>query len=175
CETLLTTGQILVAGEVTSRTHVDVAAVAREQVLAIGYDSSAKGFDGHSCGVNVAIGAQSPDIAQGVERSYEARQESAVAADQQGAGDQGMMFGYACNDTPELMPLPIALAHRLARRLSAVRHDRTMPYLRPDGKTQVTIAYEGTRPVSLETVVVSTQHAPDVDALLDDDIRKFVV
>ncbi|AGL15332.1 methionine adenosyltransferase [Actinoplanes sp. N902-109] len=175
-ETLITTGQIVIAGEVSSRAVVDVAAVARNQVVAIGYDSSAKGFDGRSCGVSVSIGAQSPDIARGVDESYEARSgEAGTDADRQGAGDQGLMFGYACTETPELMPLPIALAHRLARRLAQARRDGTLGYLRPDGKTQVTIAYEGNHPVALDTVVVSAQHAPDAENLLPDDIRKHVV
>ena len=175
-ETLITTGQIYIAGEVSSTATVDVAAVARRQVADIGYDSSAKGFDGRSCGVSVAISGQSADIAQGVELAYEARVGTQdTAASRQGAGDQGMMFGYACSDTPELMPLPMALAHRIARRLSVVRRENAMPYLRPDGKTQVTIAYEGSRPVALDTVVVSAQHAPDTEDLLPDDVRKHVV
>ncbi|MBX7265772.1 methionine adenosyltransferase [Micromonospora sp. Llam7] len=177
-ETLITTGQIHIAGEVTSHASVDAAEVARAQVLRIGYDSSAKGFDARTCGVNVAIGRQSPDIAQGVTRAYESRSgDDPHAVDQQGAGDQGMMFGYACTDTPELMPLPITLAHRLSRRLSTVRREGAMPYLRPDGKTQVTIAYDGVRPVAVETIVVSSQHAADIDVegLLTEDIRKHVV
>jgi S-adenosylmethionine synthetase len=147
-------------------------------VLEIGYDSSAKGFDGNSCGVNVAIGAQSPDIAQGVDTAHEARVEGAAdPLDAQGAGDQGLMFGYAIADTPELMPLPIALAHRLARRLSEVRKNGVLPYLRPDGKTQVTIAYDGNKPVGLDTVVISTQHAADIDLenMLTPDIREKVL
>jgi S-adenosylmethionine synthetase len=150
----------------------------REKILDIGYDSSAKGFDGHSCGVNVAIGSQSPDIAQGVDTAYESRVEAAEdEIARQGAGDQGLMFGYACTDTPELMPLPIALAHRLARRLTAVRKDGVLPYLRPDGKTQVTIEYAGDQPVRLDTVVVSSQHADgiDLDRMLGVDIREQVV
>ncbi|WP_336085687.1 methionine adenosyltransferase [Nocardia sp. SSK8] len=177
-ETLVTTGQVHVAGEVTTTAYVDVPALVRETVLAIGYDSSATGFDGHTCGVNVAIGAQSPDIAQGVDAAYEARVDGDDdPISRQGAGDQGLMFGYATVDTPELMPLPIALAHRLSRRLTAVRKDRTVPYLRPDGKTQVTIEYAGDRPVRLDTVVISTQHAPgiDLDALLAVDLRAQVV
>ena len=147
-------------------------------MLGIGYDSSAKGFDGASCGVNVAIGAQSPDIAQGVDDAYEARVEHHEdEIDRQGAGDQGLMFGYACSDTPELMPLPIALAHRIARRLTEVRKSDAVPYLRPDGKTQVTIEYVGDKAVRLDTVVVSSQHAEDIDLekLLAVDVREQVV
>ncbi|MEV6527923.1 methionine adenosyltransferase [Longispora sp. NPDC051575] len=177
-ETLITTGQVHVAGEVTTSAYADIPSIVRETILRIGYDSSKKGFDGASCGVNIAIGAQSPDIAQGVDTALENRSgESGDALDLQGAGDQGMMFGFACSETPELMPLPIALAHRLARRLSAVRKDGTIPYLRPDGKTQVTIEYDGLRPVRLDTVVVSTQHAPDIslESLLTPDIREHVI
>ncbi|MGW1298153.1 methionine adenosyltransferase [Streptomyces sp. NPDC002533] len=177
-ETLITTGQVHVAGEVTTAAYADIATLVRETVLQIGYDSSAKGFDGASCGVSVSIGAQSPDIAQGVDTAYEARQGDEVDdLDQQGAGDQGLMFGYACDDTPELMPLPVSLAHRLSRRLAEVRHDGTLPYLRPDGKTQVTIEYDGDRPVRLDTVVVSSQHAAGIglDSMLAPDIRELVV
>ncbi|HEX9336759.1 MAG TPA: methionine adenosyltransferase [Pseudonocardiaceae bacterium] len=177
-ETLVTTGQVHVAGEVTTKAYVDIPSIVREKILQIGYDSSAKGFDGRSCGVNVAIGSQSPDIAQGVDIAYESRMASTddeIA--RQGAGDQGLMFGYACTDTPELMPLPIALAHRLARRLTAVRKDGSVPYLRPDGKTQVTIEYAGDQPVRLDTVVVSSQHADGIslDSLLGVDVREQVV
>ncbi|MCX2185385.1 methionine adenosyltransferase [Streptomyces sp. SKN60] len=177
-ETLITTGQVHVAGEVTTAAYADIASLVRETVLDIGYDSSAKGFDGASCGVSVSIGAQSPDIAQGVDTAYESRVEGEgdeLAA--QGAGDQGLMFGYACDDTPELMPLPISLAHRLSRRLAEVRHEGTLPYLRPDGKTQVTIEYDGDRAVRLDTVVVSSQHAPGIglDSLLAPDVRELVV
>jgi S-adenosylmethionine synthetase len=178
-ETLITTGQVHVAGEVTTKGYADIPAIVREVILGIGYDSSRKGFDGASCGVSVSIGSQSPDIARGVEEAYETRSGGPAGdeLDRQGAGDQGLMFGYACTETPELMPLPIALAHRLARRLSAVRKDGTVPYLRPDGKTQVTIEYAGGRPVRLDTVVISSQHAADIDidTLLAPDIAEHVV
>jgi S-adenosylmethionine synthetase len=177
-ETLITTGQVHVAGEVTTEAYADIPTIVREKILEIGYDSSAKGFDGNSCGVNVAIGSQSPDIAQGVDSAYESRVESTeddIA--RQGAGDQGLMFGYATTDTPELMPLPIALAHRLSRRLTAVRKNGALPYLRPDGKTQVTIEYAGDQPVRLDTVVVSSQHADgiDLEKMLAVDVREQVV
>jgi len=178
-ETLVTTGQVHVAGEVTTTGYVDIPQVVRDTVLRIGYDSSHKGFDGASCGVSVSIGTQSADIAQGVDLAYEARdsRDEVDDLDRQGAGDQGIMFGYACDETPALMPLPITLAHRMAQRLSAVRRDRTVPYLRPDGKTQVTIEYQGARPVRLDTVVVSAQHAADIDrdGLLEPDVRAHVV
>ncbi len=177
-ETLITTGQVHVAGEVTTEAYADIPTIVREKILDIGYDSSAKGFDGHSCGVNVALGSQSADIAQGVDTAYESRVESTQDdIDRQGAGDQGLMFGYACSDTPELMPLPIALAHRLSRRLTEVRKSGLLPYLRPDGKTQVTIEYAGDQPVRLDTVVVSTQHADgiDLDRMLGVDVREHVV
>ena len=178
-ETMLTTGLVVVAGEVTTSGYVDVKKVVRERILKIGYDSSAKGFDGESCGVMVAIGGQSGDIAQGVDSGYEARAESSAdELDQQGAGDQGLMFGYACDDTPELMPLPITIAQRLAQKLSEVRNDGTMSYLRPDGKTQVTIEYDDeNRPVRVDTVVVSSQHAKDIslEGLLTPDVKNHVV
>ena len=177
-ETLVTTGQVHVVGEVTTSAYVDISKIVRDRILDIGYDSSTKGFDGASCGVNVAIGAQSPDIAQGVDTAHEARVEGAVdPLDAQGAGDQGLMFGYAIRDTPELMPLPIALAHRLARRLTEVRKSRVLDYLRPDGKTQVTIQYAGNTAIRLDTVVLSTQHAEGIDLVkeLAPDIREHVV
>ena len=177
-ETMVTTGLVHVAGEVTTEAYVDIPTIVRQTITRIGYDSSTKGFDGNSCGVQVSIGSQSPDIAQGVDTAYEARVENDLdPLDLQGAGDQGLMFGYACDDTPELMPLPIFLAHRLAQRLADVRKAGELPYLRPDGKTQVTIAYEGDRAVRLDTVVISSQHAGDVslENLLQPDIADHVV
>ncbi len=180
-ETLVTTGQVHVVGEVTTNAKeafADITNTVRERILEIGYDSSTKGFDGTTCGVNIGIGAQSPDIAQGVDTAYEARVEGERdPLDAQGAGDQGLMFGYAIRDTPELMPLPIALAHRLSRRLTEVRKSGVLPYLRPDGKTQVTIEYAGSTPIRLDTVVLSTQHAADIDleGMLTPDIREKVV
>ncbi|MEV7558411.1 methionine adenosyltransferase [Streptomyces sp. NPDC089795] len=182
-ETLITTGLVHIAGEVTTKAYAPIAQLVRDKILEIGYDSSTKGFDGASCGVSISIGAQSPDIAQGVDTAYEKRVEGTAAGeeedelDKQGAGDQGLMFGYACDETPELMPLPIHIAHRLSRRLSEVRKNGTVPYLRPDGKTQVTIEYDGDKAVRLDTVVVSSQHASDIDleGLLAPDIREHVV
>ena len=177
-ETLVTTGQVHVAGEVTTSAYADIPKIVRERILEIGYDSSTKGFDGASCGVNVAIGAQSPDIAQGVDTAIEKRVEGAAdPLDSQGAGDQGLMFGYAITDTPELMPLPIALAHRRSRRLTEARESGQLDYLRPDGKPQVPVQYHGNTPVRLDTVVLSTQHAEgiDLDGTLAPDIREHVV
>ena len=179
-ETLVTTGQVHVVGEVTTtakEAFADISRTVRERILEIGYDSSEKGFDGETCGVNIGIGAQSPDIAQGVDTRTRRASRRGDPLDAQGAGDQGLMFGYAIKDTPELMPLPIALAHRLARRLTEVRKNGVLGYLRPDGKTQVTMQYDGTTPVRLDTVVLSTQHADgiDLDGTLTPDIREKVV
>lgn len=177
-ETLITTGQVHVAGEVTTSGYTDVPEIIRQVVTQIGYDSSAKGFDGNSCGVSVSIGKQSPDIAQGVDDALEERTGSQDPLDRQGAGDQGLMFGYACTDTKTLMPLPIYLAHRLAEKLTEVRKNGTLAYLRPDGKTQVTIEYnEENKPVRLDTIVVSSQHAAevDLDKQLTPDVKKHVV
>jgi len=178
-ETMVTTGLVHVAGEVTTEAYVEIPSIVRETVLAIGYDSSTKGFDGASCGVEISIGQQSPDIARGVDTAYERRAGDIGldAYDKQGAGDQGLMFGFACDDTAELMPLPIHVAHRLAERLTAVRKSHELPYLRPDGKTQVTIAYDRDRAVRLDTVVLSSQHAADVsiEGLLAPDIIAHVI
>jgi S-adenosylmethionine synthetase len=177
-ETLITTGQVHVAGEVTTNGYADVMGIVRDTVIGIGYDSSVKGFDGNSCGVSISIGQQSQDIAQGVDDAYENRVASSVdPLDLQGAGDQGLMFGYACDDTKELMPLPIWLAHELAQQLSKVRKSGALPYLRPDGKTQVTIEYDGDRAVALDTVVISSQHAEEVDVAkkLTPEIIEYVI
>ena len=177
-ETLLTTGLVVVAGEVRTTAYAPVADIVRKAILDIGYDSSDKGFDGETCGVQVAIGAQSSDIAAGVDAGHESRVGSSDdELDKRGAGDQGLMFGYACDDTPELMPLPITIAQRLAQRLTEVRKDGTLAYLRPDGKTQVTIEYdEDDRPVRIDTVVLSTQHDPDIDhARLESDVQQHVI
>ena len=171
-ETMATTGQVHVAGEVTTEAYVEIPQIVRDEILRIGYTSSHIGFDGRSCGVSISIGAQSPDIAQGVDKSEETRTGTDEdPLDAQGAGDQGLMFGYACDDTPTLMPLPIHLAHRLAERLTAVRKEELFDGLRPDGKTQVTIGYDGERAVSLDAVVVSTQHEPD---LTQDDLTAAI-
>jgi len=179
CETLLTTGLVVVAGEVSTTTYIDIPKIVRDLVCAIGYDNDQYGFNGRMCGVMVALDEQSPDIAQGVDSAFELRAGTG-GEDQlnaQGAGDQGMMFGYACDETPDLMPLPIWLAHRLAQRLSQVRRVGVLPYLRPDGKTQVTVVYEDGRPVKLDTVLISTQHQPGIDneTLLLPDLREHVI
>lgn len=162
-ETLVTTGLVHVAGEVSTSGYVEIPAIVRDRITSIGYDSSDVWFDGRSCGVSVSIGGQSPDIAQGVDHAYESREGASIdALDQQGAGDQGIMFGYAVRETPELMPVPIWLAHRLAERLARVRKEGELDYLRPDGKTQVTVGYEGQTARTIETVVLSTQHATTV-------------
>lgn len=178
CETLITTGQVHVAGEVTTNGYADVMGLVRDTVLNIGYDSSDKGFDGNSCGVSISIGQQSQDIAVGVDHAVEERlSKSSDPLDLQGAGDQGLMFGYATRDTEALMPLPIAMAHRLAEELSHQRKNGTLSYLRPDGKTQVTIEYDGDKPVRLDTVVISSQHAPDIDLekTLAPEIKRHVI
>jgi S-adenosylmethionine synthetase len=177
-ETLITTGQVHVAGEVTTNGYADVMGIVRDTVIEIGYDSSVKGFDGNSCGVSISIGQQSQDIAQGVNDAFEHRVDSAVdPLDLQGAGDQGLMFGYACDDTKELMPLPIYMAHQLAQQLTAVRKSGALGYLRPDGKTQVTIEYDGDKAVAIDTVVISSQHAEEVDVIakLTPEIIELVI
>ncbi|MDQ6796568.1 MAG: methionine adenosyltransferase [Actinomycetota bacterium] len=179
CETLLTTGLVVVAGEITTSAYVDIPKIVRSTVCDIGYDRESYGFDGHTCGVITAIDEQSPDIGQGVSTAYEVRRGSSGedVLNAQGAGDQGMMFGYACDETPDLMPLPIWLAHRLAQRLSEVRKAGVMPYLRPDGKTQVTVEYRDGRPVALKNVLISSQHQPgiDIETLLKPDLREHVI
>jgi S-adenosylmethionine synthetase len=179
CETLLTTGLVVVAGEITTSAYIEIPALVREVICGIGYDRSAYGFDGRTCGVTVSIDAQSPDIAQGVDTAFEVRIGSSGEdiLNSQGAGDQGMMFGYACDETDDLMPLPIWLAHRLSQRLAQVRKAGVLPYLRPDGKTQVSVEYEDGRPVRLKTVLISTQHGPDIDleTLLKPDLRDHVI
>ncbi len=172
CETLVTTGQVHVVGEISTKCYVDIPKIIRKTVKDIGYTRAKYGFDAETCGILVSLDEQSPDIAQGVNEALEAREGEMDAADAIGAGDQGMMFGYATNETPEYMPLPIALAHRLARRLTEVRKDGTLKYLRPDGKTQVTILYEDGKPVAVDTIVISTQHDEDVSL---DQIRKDLI
>jgi S-adenosylmethionine synthetase len=176
-ETLVTTGLVHVAGEVSTEGYVEIPAIVRERITSIGYTSSDVWFDGRSCGVSVSIGGQSPDIAQGVDNAYEAREQSSTdVIDRQGAGDQGIMFGYATTETPQLMPIPIWLAHRMSERLAAVRKDGELDYLRPDGKTQVTVGYEGLTPKTVNTVVLSTQHATTVAiSTLRADIEELVI
>ncbi len=175
CETLVTTGQVMVVGEITTECYVEIPRVVRETILSIGYDSHDMSFDGLTCGVSVAIDEQSPDIAQGVDHAYDSAEDDRYGL--QGAGDQGMMFGYATDETPQLMPLPIHLAHRMAERLTEVRKSGELPYLRPDGKTQVTVAYEAGRPVAVTAAVLSTQHRAeiDLDAFLRPDIEAKVI
>jgi S-adenosylmethionine synthetase len=179
CETLLTTGLAVVAGEITTEAYVDIPKIVRETICRIGYDRESFGFDGNTCGVMVSIDEQSPDIAQGVDTAYETRtgRSGEDALNNQGAGDQGMMFGYACDETDDLMPLPIWLAHRFAHRLSEVRKAGILPYLRPDGKTQVTFDYEDGKPVRLRAVLISTQHQPGLDAetLIKPDLLEHVI
>ena len=172
CETLVTTGQVHVVGEISTKCYVDIPKIIRKTVSDIGYTRAKYGFDAETCGILVSLDEQSPDIAQGVNQALEAREGQMDVEDAIGAGDQGMMFGYATNETPEYMPLPIALAHRLARRLAEVRKDGTLSYLRPDGKTQVTILYEDGKPVAVDTIVISTQHDEDVSL---DQIRKDLI
>ena len=162
CETVATTGLVMVMGEISTSCYVDIPKVARQVIREIGYDNAAQGFDGNTCAVLTAIDEQSPDIAMGVNEAMEVRGAAGEDLTRTGGGDQGMMFGFACDETPELMPLPISLSHRLARRLSALRRSGALPYLRPDGKTQVTVEYDGHTPVRVDTVVVSTQHSEDV-------------
>jgi S-adenosylmethionine synthetase len=177
CETLVNTGLVVVSGEITTTTYVDIQEIARETIKRIGYTDAAYGFDCHTCAVINAIDKQSPDIAQGVDQAYEARTDPGDddALDIAGAGDQGMMFGYASNETDELMPLPIALAHKLAKRLADVRKAEIVPYLRPDGKTQVTVRYVDGRPVEIEKLLISTQHREGAEALLKEDLWEHVV
>ena len=178
CETFVTTGTVIVAGEIRTEAYIDVQNIAREVVRRIGYDRAKFGFDCDTCGVLNLIHEQSPDIAQGVDESFDAQAgRTTDPLDLIGAGDQGMMFGYASNETPTLMPMPHYLSSRLAERLAAVRHDGTLPYLRPDGKTQVTVRYEGGKPVAVETIVISTQHAPEIEdmAIIEADMREHVI
>jgi S-adenosylmethionine synthetase len=177
CETLVTTGLVVVAGEISTETYVDISKVARDTIIRIGYDRPGAGFDGNTCGVLVALDEQSPDIAGGVDKSLEAREGDGEDLDTLGAGDQGMMFGYACTETDALMPMPIHLAHRIAERLAGVRKSGAVPYLRPDGKTQVTVEYQDNKPVRVSRVLISTQHQPDIDrsTLLRPDLIEHVI
>ena len=175
CETLVNTGLIVVSGEITTSTYVDIQEIARSTVREIGYTDAGFGFDYKTCAVINTIDKQSPDIAQGVDEAYEVRQASGDEFDLAGAGDQGMMFGYASNETPELMPLPIAVAHKLSKRLAQVRKDGSVPYLRPDGKTQVSVRYVDGRPVEIEKVLISSQHAEGSERLIKDDLWEHVV
>jgi len=176
CETTCTTGIVSIMGEISTSCYVDFPKVARQAILEIGYDRAKYGFDGNTCAVLTSIDEQSPDIAMGVDKGYENKNGDDDIENSTGAGDQGMMFGYACDETPELMPLPISLAHRLAKKLTEVRKSGLLPYLRPDGKTQVTVEYIDDKPVSIDTVVISTQHAPEVslDQIREDLIREVV-
>ncbi|WP_126938715.1 methionine adenosyltransferase [Veillonella sp. VA142] len=176
CETLVTTGQVHVVGEITTKTYVDIPHIVRDTIREIGYTRAKFGFDADTCGVNVAIDEQSTDIAMGVDEALESREGGSDAFDKIGAGDQGMMFGFASNETEELMPMPISLAHRLSRQLTKVRKDGTLPYLRPDGKTQVTVEYVDGKPKRIETIVISTQHGPEVSLeQIQADIKKYVI
>lgn len=176
CETLVATGQVHIVGEITTECYVDIPKIARETIVSIGYDRAKYGFDGHTCGILTSIDEQSPDIALGVNNALEARSGETEEESSVGAGDQGMMFGFATNETDKYMPLPISLAHKLARRLSEVRKNKTLNYLRPDGKTQVTVEYDDDRPVRVDTIVISTQHSPEAaNAQIERDIREFVI
>src|SRR5579875_704009 len=177
CETLVNTGLVVVSGEITTSTYVDIQEIARETIKKIGYTNAEYGFDSHTCAVINAIDKQSPDIAQGVDQAWETRTTPGDddELDIAGAGDQGMMFGYATRETPELMPLPIALAHKLAKRLADVRKAEMLPYLRPDGKTQVTVRYQDGRPVEIEKLLIPTQHREGAESLLKDDLWEHVV
>ena len=176
CETTATTGMVMIMGEISTDCYIDIPKIARGVICDVGYNDASLGFDGNTCAVLTAIDEQSGDIALGVDNSLERKEGAAADEERNGAGDQGMMFGYACNETPELMPLPISLAHKLARQLSEVRKNGTLPYLRPDGKTQVTVRYEDNRPVAVDTVVVSSQHAPEISsqAIREDIIREVI-